>query len=298
VRAEAPFAVTELAAAATGDRLGVVFGESSAQQTRIRALLVSLHEGAPPEPELLATVPVDGSAGRGRVAIAAMGDGRLRLMYPAGATECADSEHAGCVGYAFHELGGASARREPWLSVPQPCPEGAASLAGLDGRFFYAVCSWRDEAPATTAYTINVETYYARADEVLRGCAPLGMLAIDEGTVLLGADCGVLRRAARLTLEQKPAAEFPLADLAFSCAGARAVIRASGFELPLGSDARGGLEALLPDSLAPPGARAVWTGRALIVAQRMSGGLELARHTCEEGALRSETSAARAKSGS
>jgi hypothetical protein len=291
VPAEAPFAVTELAAAATRDRLGVVWSESSPQQARIRALLVPLDGHAPAEPQLLAGAPAVGGSGRGRLAIAAMGDDRMRLLYPAGATECADSEHDGCVGYAFHELGGVSARREPWLSVPQPCPEGAATLAGLDGRFFYAVCSWRGDAPSTMAYAINVDTYYARADEVLRGCAPLGMLAIDEGTVLLGADCGVLRRAARLTLELKPAAEFPLADLGLSCTGSRPVIRASGFELELTS-ARAGLEAVLPDELAPPGARAVWTGKALIVVQRMSGGIELHRHVCEQGALRSETSAA------
>jgi hypothetical protein len=258
---------------------------------RTRSLLVPAAGAAPAPAALLASVSPELAAGRGRVAIAALGGGRVRVMYAAGAAECADSEQAACVGFAFEELaGGARGRREPWLSVPQPCPEGAAQLAGLDGRFFYAVCSWRGDAPSTMAYAINVETYYARADEVLRGCAPLGMVAIDAGTVLLGADCGVLRRAARLTLDLKPAAEFPLDDLTLTCRGDRPAIRATGWELPL-AEPRSELEAVLPESVAPAGARALWTGRALLVAQRMSGGLELRRYECRDGALRSETSA-------
>ncbi len=288
---EPPFTVSEIVAAAAGDRIGVAWVESSPAAVRTRSLVVPEGDGVPGQPVLLATVTPELGAGRGRVAIAGLDGGRVRVMYAAGAADCADSQHAACVGFAFEEIeGGARGRREPWLSVPQPCPEGAAHLAGLDGRFFYAVCSWRDDAPSTMAYAINVETYYARADEVLRGCAPLGMVVIDAATVLLGADCGVLRRAARLTLDLKPAAEFPLADLTLECRGDRPAIRATGWELPL-HEPRSELEAVLPERIAPVGARAVWTGRALLVAQRMSGRLELRRYACRDGALHSETSA-------
>lgn len=283
--------VVELAAAPAQDGIGVVFRETDARVSRTLALLAP-SRGAPPAPQVLSTAPADPSTGRGQIAISAMGQGRVRLLHPSGAAPCAGTDAGPCVGFGFHELGpGARISPDrPWLSVPTPCPEGAASVAGLDGRFFYAVCSWRTDAPSTMAYAIDVDTYYARADEVLRDCIPLGMIAIDHQTVLLGADCGVTRRAARLMLDMKPPAEFPLADLALSCHGETATITAAGWELPL-SDARAELEAILPDTIAPVGARALWTGSALLVAQRMSGELELRRYTCAGGRLHVESSA-------
>jgi hypothetical protein len=290
--------VIELAAAASGqqvEQVGVVFREASADAVRTLAVLAG--GTGPAQPELLATSAGDaGKLERGRLAIAATSSGRMRLMYPAGPAECVDDEGEACVGFAFRELGqdGRSEADRPWLSVPAPCPEGATSVAGLAGRFFYAVCSWRGDAPSTMAYAINVETYYARADEVLRGCVPIGMVAVDADTVLLGGDCGVTRRAARLTLDMKPPAEFPLDALALACQRDAASITANGWALPL-DGARAELEAILPETIAPSGARALWSGSALLVAQRMSGSLELRRYTCANGRLHAESSAAAAR---
>jgi hypothetical protein len=249
---------------------------------------------APAAPITLASEAPAHTAGRGRIAIAGLAGGRLRALYRVGPVECASADVDGCVGFGFRELGagaGAVQREEPWLSVPRPCSEGAAGLAGLEGRFYYAVCSWGESAPVTMAYAINVETYYARADEVLRGCTPLGLLALDANTLLLGGDCGVVRRVARLARDMKPPAEFPLADLTLGCERGATIVRATGWELPL-SAPRDRLEAVLPAAIAPAGARAIYTGRALLVAHRMSGRLELSRHVCVDGLLRMQSSAA------
>src|SRR5262249_37559612 len=157
---------------------------------------------------------------------------------------------------------------------------GAASVSGLVDRWFYAVCSWTRDAPSTMAYSINVDTYYARADEVLRGCTPLGMLVLDSEDVLLGADCDTMRRAARFTRDMKPPVEFALDDVAVACDGERASIQAATWSLPLDAP-RDRLEVVLPATLAPTGARAIWTGRALLVAHRQGDDLELRRYVCE-----------------
>jgi hypothetical protein len=285
--------VLELAAAPSGADVAVIYREPhEGGGSHTLSLRVPL-DAAAPEPALLAVSPAELGEGRGRVAIAGAADRPARAMYMAGIAACSDQDDvAPCAGFGFSELGGTerAGRAEPWLSVPSPCPEGAVGVAGLDQRFFYAVCSWRRDAPATMAYAINVENYYARADEVLHGCAPLGMVAIDAQTVLLGGDCGVLRRAARLTVDMKPPAEFPLDDLALACRRGRASITATGWALSL-DHARAELEVVLPEQVAPSGARALWTGSALLVAQRMSGRLELTRYTCAGDALRVESSA-------
>jgi len=288
------FDVVEIAAASSQDDHGIVWIESDGSSSRTRALLVPADGAAPGAPLLLASETTAHAAGRGTIAIAQLPGGRLRALFPVGAVECASADDEGCVGFGFRELGSrAPVREEPWLSVPRPCPEGAASLAGLDGRFFYAVCSWGQAEPSTMAYAINVETYYARADEVLRGCTPLGMLPLDASTLLLGADCGVLRRAARLSRDMKPPAEFPLADLTLGCERGAPIVRAAGWELPL-SAPRDRLEAVLPAAIAPAGARAIYTGRALLVAQRMSDRLELRRYSCSDGILLMQSSSAAA----
>jgi hypothetical protein len=45
------------------------------------------------------------------------------------------------------------------------------------------------------------------------------------------------------------------------------------------------LELLLDSSLSPPGARAVWTGSALLVARGVQGKLVIDRYGCEGGVL-------------
>jgi hypothetical protein len=284
--------VIEVELAAQRDRVAVAFLESDAAHARTRAVILPLAGASPPPaPLLIAESASSPARGRGHIALASVGDGGLRLMYPAGPADCAGADQSACVGFGFRELTAAGGEpRAPWLSVPSPCPEGAASVASLAGRWFYAVCSWSASAPQTMAYSINTETYYARADEVLRGCTPLGMVALDDSTVVLGADCDAMRRAVRLTLDMRAPVEVPLGDAALVCEGDAPSIRGGGFTLALDA-ARDHLELLLPPSLAPTGARALWTGRALLVAHLSGQQLEMLRYTCVDGALRSDVCA-------
>ncbi|HMI92363.1 MAG TPA: hypothetical protein VK509_13400 [Polyangiales bacterium] len=281
---EAGGEVVELAAIAVGRRNGLAWVESSASESRTRALLLRPDEPTPPEPTRIAEGAKVAAASRTHLAIAASQE-RLRVLYADAPTACVDRSSAPCIGYGFSELGdGARGGSRPWLAVPQPCTRGVPSLAARDDRLYYAVCSTRAELPTTVAYSINVQTEYARADEVLRGCDPLGLLALDDGALLI-ADCGGVRRGVELTLAAQLPVERELAEREVVCSAGQARLRAGGFELAL-HGARERLESLLPDALAPPGARAVWTGRALLVAHPSPDGLELLALACAGNALK------------
>jgi hypothetical protein len=280
--------VSEIAMAAAGDRrLGLLWIEAGAAASRTRALLVKLDRPVQAEPIVIANPGLAPAGLRGRVAAASVGSGRVRILYATGRSECVAGNAGPCVGFGFRELEDPPPpRQEPWLSVPQPCADGAATLGGLEGRLFYALCSRTGESSATTVYSINFDPEYARADEVLKGCTPLGMTAIDAATVLLGADCGAARRAARLTFDAAPAAEIALLELRIDCDAGRATIRANGWGLPLDVP-RDRLEAILPQSIAPAGSRAISTGSAVLVARssEAKAGVELERFVCVDGAL-------------
>jgi hypothetical protein len=285
--------VVELALAAeSARRVGLVFVESTAASSRTYSMLADLDAPAAAKPDLIATSAGATLAGRGRVGATSLAGGRVRVIYASGPTRCIDGATGPCTGFGFRELEEPPpSRQEPWLSVPLPCARGAASVASLEGRWYYALCSLARGTASTTAYSINLETAYARADEVLAGCTPLGMTPIDAATLLLGAECGSARRAARLTLEADPAVEISLADLRLECDGQRATLRTQAWGLPL-DVAHDRLEAILPQALAPLGSRAVATGSAVLVAEPRSQGLVLSRYRCERGVLQSEPRAA------
>lgn len=283
------YEVHELALSASARRATLVWVEAGDKGSRTRALVVALDAGGSAQPSLVASSTEPAAIGaRGRIATATLGNGRTRILYTAGRTPCVDGAQGPCVGFGFRDLEEPPpARQEPWLSVPEPCARGAVAVGSLDGRWYYAVCSAAHSREATTVYSINLETAYARADQVLEGCNLLSMTAIDAATLLLGAECGATRRAARLTLDMEPATEVALEDVGVACDGERATLRATGWGLPLDTP-HDRLEAILPSTLAPSGSRAVSTGHALLVAQPASKGLALFRHACQRGALRAE----------
>ena len=281
--------VMELAAIGVGRHAGLAWLESNASESRTRALWLRPDEVHPPAPPRIAggtPVTALSTPVRTHLAVAAVAQARMRVLYADAETECVERASGPCVGYGFREIGeGARANDGRWLAVPQPCARGVPSLATRGDRLYYAVCATRGEQPATVAYSINMQTEYARADEVLAGCDPLGMIALDDGALLV-ADCNGVRRGVELTLAAQPAVERELSAREVVCDEASApVLRAGGLELPLRGP-RDRLESVLPDALAPPGARAVWTGRALLVAHPSPDGLELVRLTCQDGDLR------------
>ena len=69
-----------------------------------------------------------------------------------------------------------------------------------------------------------------------------------------------------------------------ACGAGKLTLELDGREVVFDRDAIG-LGALLPRHLVPDGARAVWTGRALLIARAVAGRLEIDGRPCRAGTL-------------
>jgi hypothetical protein len=217
-------------------------------------------------------------AARGNLTIAAR-DAAALVFARGEQAPCIEPGRQGCFGFAFHELEGDQVRATGLpLSVPVPCTDRSTTLAVFGSRWHYGVCTDSGERTLTTLFTIQRNPEYARADRLFEGCTPVDTLTWDGGAWLV-ADCQGARRAVRIGEGDAAPVYLDLRNPRFECRAGVARIRTSGFELEL-DQPRGKLSALLPRELATEKARAVWTGRALFVAEAAGGELSLRRLVC------------------
>jgi hypothetical protein len=281
---------SDLAAAWVGERLALAWIERDAAKARVRAVSLrpdAVNTAAPPEVLELGRAWVAPRTARGNVVVAARGE-RALVFARGEATPCVDPAQQGCFGFSFHELhaGRAVATGLP-LAVPVPCTDHSAALAVVGRRWHYGVCTDTGKAPMTTMFTIEHDPEYARADRLLEGCKPTGMLHFGGAAWLVG-DCQGNRRAVRIGGRDEPLEFLELRTARFECTSDGARVRAPGLDLAL-DEPRGRLEALLPEDTVPASGRAVWSGRALVVAATGAGPLTLSRHRCEAGRPVKET---------
>jgi hypothetical protein len=107
------------------------------------------------------------------------------------------------------------------------------------------------------------------------------------GAAWLVGDCQGNRRAVRIGGRDEPLEFLELRSARVECTADGARVRAPGLDLVL-DEPRGRLETVLRTDLVPVGARAVWSGRALIVATTAAGPLTMNRHRCEASRLVTE----------
>jgi hypothetical protein len=268
--------MTDLSAAFVGERLAVAWIERTGERSRVRAAW------AAPKARVFELGPAfHGPPGaRGNVTLAARRDAAL-VFFRGNEVACIEPGKHACFGFLFHELGADGAKKTGLpLSVPVPCTDHATSLLVLSERYHYGVCTDTGRGPVTTVFTITPEPAYARADPVLEGCEPKGTF-LWQGSAWLVAECQGNRRAARIGGSDDKVEYLDLRSPRLDCRAGIAALRASGFELLL-EEPRGGLEALLPSAIAPRGARAVFTGRALLVASSVGNALRVARYVCDK----------------
>jgi hypothetical protein len=166
------------------------------------------------------------------------------------------------------------------LSVPAACDVGVAGLVVGSERWHYGVCALHEGRRVTTVFGIQPEREYARADEVLRGCIPLGMTRLAHD-VIAGGDCGGEWRGALFRGGEGPPRTLD-AELEIVCERGSAVVRTRGsdaFRMPLETPVDRA-EALLGPRAFGSGSRAVWTGRALLVASPDGTNVRLRRDEC------------------
>jgi len=231
----------------------------------------------------------DGSR-RGSLALATRERGAL-LLARGLVANCPDTRERACASFQFFEFGPDAARATGLgLTVPSPCASHSAQLvsaqrsaAGAAGPFEYAICAGPAGATALTVFSIQPNPAYAAAEEALAGCEPLGSGRFGGEATFVGV-CGGQRRSVSVPAEGGALVVRNLDQRGLICNTGGAVLRyGDGWLRP--SEPLGHLELLLNDDLAPPGARAAWAGKALLVAQTRAGQLLISRHGCRGAQL-------------
>jgi hypothetical protein len=274
--------VTDLTAAFLGEQLALSWIEQGEHEARAEAALVG---GAPPGLLDLGPAALSAESARGNIVIAAESErGRALVMWRGLEAPCVEPQTTPCVGFTFKRLSiaGAESSGLP-LSVPVPCASHSVELAVSAGRFHYGVCTREGADPVTTMFSIQYTPEYARAEPLLKGCLPLGTVDVIGQPWLIG-DCHGKRKAVPVPLsDEKVQAEY-IDALQISCTPERAELRQGRFVLSL-REPRADLQAILPTSLLPTGARAGWTGKSLVVAYVAGTRLTTRTFACRAGTL-------------
>ena len=235
------------------------------------------------------------------MSLAASDDGTLVLTHRWTDGPCEASEGE-CVRYRRSVLGsppGATRRGTEASEVAQPCEPLLTGGAWVAGTWFDGICSRHvDGRVAAHVFALRPSISYAAVATLHEGCTPLGVLALPrpaQGALVVSA-CADGRAATTMALDAETGPTLRSlrarivcganagATLELSAGAAAAALRR---EWPLEAPTSR-LESVLPDEIAAPrsGARAVWTGDALLVARPEAGGrVTLDGWACLEGRL-------------
>jgi hypothetical protein len=295
---DAPTQIEELSATSSGTRVGLAW-VLGGPTPRVQATFSPQEtEGFAPAGTLGDTVALTPGSrpARGRIATSTREDGALFVthrMEDAPCSEAVVAEQGGadlaCGRVAQRELDAIAGAVEdaPAMEIPAPCATLLPGAVTTAGTWFYGLCHGTP-APVTTVYAIRPSISYAAANDALPDCAPEALAPLPEGMLLVGACAGGTRSAAVLDPTGRVTATLASFDAAVTCEGGRPVVTLAGEvpprRIPL-TAAVSRVEALLPERVAPRGARATWTGSSLLVATPLEGEVSLRRYECRETGL-------------
>lgn len=279
----------EIAAASGGGRLAVAWVARIQPELRVLATHGPASAEAFAPVEDLGELRVDTVGHRGMVAAAAGEDGNVAVMHrgmpgPCPPGEGAAGEDVGCVRFALLRLGdvAADSRRGLPLAAPAPCERAIAGYLSSGGVWYYGLCTDADRRPTTTVYAIQFDPQYAHAEPVLAGCEPRGMAPSANGVLVTGHCDGSLT-AVKLEEAARRRSEIRSVQASVACVDGRPRFTLTGEDGVMTHAVTGPasrLEAWLPEEVAPPGARAVWTGDALLIAHPVGREVSLRRYEC------------------
>lgn len=278
----------EVDATAARGALAVVWIARDAMVLTAKSLVGDVATLRAAAPNVLGVTERTTTAGRGSVAVATEDDGSIHALVRLGTVPCADGATGPCIGIGHAELRptGVHAVGSP-LAVPAPCPVAISGIASVGTRFHYGVCSTRTGQPVTTVYTIETEPSLARTEDILPGCATDGFVVAGDELLVPGR-CAGGRAGARIASGAQSMRAMPMENLAVRCDHRVPIITteaAIGATIRL-ENATDRLESMLPESVAPVGSRAVFTGSTVVVAQPIGGEVAVHRFGCEEGEFR------------
>ncbi|MCA9581843.1 MAG: hypothetical protein KC416_08610, partial [Myxococcales bacterium] len=290
-------AVVEVSLATGGGRAGLAWVQhrqrtSTDIQYRGGATHGSLASGkfAPPVDLGPMAVPVDPQS-RGMVAAAAAPDGAISVLYRSTDGSCVEGEKGPeCARFSIRGLGeaGNTPSRGVPLAVPTPCSAPIAGYLHSAGAWYFGICSLEKSKPVTTVYGIQFEPEYAHAEPILAGRFPAGMVPSPKGALVLGLGDGN-RDAVSFTQGGREKTVLRKTAAASDCRDGRPVLQVraaagTSVELPL-AEPMSRIEGILPLAIAPERARAVWTGKAVLVAFPLGQEVVLHRYECVAGDL-------------
>jgi hypothetical protein len=242
--------LTDLAATAVDRALSLAWVERERGKARAFGAFVS--EQQPPRRLDLGPTFFPPRAARGNVTLVKQGDAALAFARLA-ETSCVNPNERGCSAFALFQLSrdGAKTVGLP-LVVPAPCADHSALLEVVGERFHYALCTGSEAEPRTTWFSIQHHPEYARVDQVLAGCRPLGAFSWDGAAYLIG-DCERGRRFARIPGGDERIDEGELVSA--TCDGGKLGVGLGERRLVF-TQPRAGLHAFLGTETLPRGARA------------------------------------------
>lgn len=278
-----PLVVAEVAAASAGGRLGVAWvAHETPEQTALFATFGGAEAEAFAPPIALGESVVLPRGARGRLAMSASDDGALTLTFRKPAGPCG-SESGTCARYEHRRIGrpDAAPHRAEANEVRVPCEPFLPGSVWTNGVWYSGVCSASDGAHGHV-FVLRAEPPYAADDDGPAGCLPVGLVALAEGAASVSR-CAEGLHVAHLGTDGRAVATTTRSVLSTACVNGHPQLRSTGdgVTISLSLEApQSRLEALLPQSLAPAGARAVWTGEALLVAAPQGADVFLRRYVC------------------
>jgi hypothetical protein len=237
-------------------------------------------------PEELGESVAQPAGTRGRLALASNGEGRMTLFHRLIEAPCVGAETGPCARIRRHGVGGAipaTERGMEVLEVRHPCEPLVSGTRWHAGTWYYAICD-RDH---TTLYSIRDELQWASPFEV--PCVPVGIAPLDHG-VAATMRCGDGSTTAHvLDAMGGETARLPSPARSVTCAGGVATVHLGDRHTLRLAGALDHVETLLAEEIAPRGARAIWTGEALLVAHVHGTELRVRRYECAAGDVLART---------
>lgn len=287
--AQIPPDAVELAAASSAGHLGIVW--VSREQALLRVLtLRGDADGGRFSPVVdLGVTDMRRVGRRGQVAIGASEDGTMQALYRGRTADCSGATPGSmdCLSVFTHQLGNDTLGEDVPMAVPELCDPAMVGATHADGAWYFGVCAANGGTPAAHVLGLVEEPAYKQPSNLLAGCSPSAITAFDSGAYV-SARCGNRIQGVWLGDAGRRSEELNTAPRV-ECSGDEAVVIVGERRETLRAP-RDRIESLLPPSLVPGPSRAVWTGRAVLVAAPIGREVAFRRYECIEGEfLRADT---------
>lgn len=290
---EFPGDVVEVALSTSTDRYAAAWVARDSNRVTVHSTVGSLEDFRGARHRDHGAIAMRAVGTRGFLALGVSRAGDFSLIHRGREVECADCPAAGDVAIEVKpvRLGvqeDQGLRDGVVLSVPSPCTRTLFGLVSVRDDWYYAVCGRGEVSGQSTAFALRFDPEYAHSETLFEGCSPVG-ISQAMGGVMSVAQCGEALHAVWLGDAGRSMRRFESVERSVRCIDGLPALELVSEGKPtlqvLLEQRRAGLAPLLPPEIAGPGARAIWTGEALLVGKPLAGEVSVQRYQCEYGEL-------------